>query len=72
MTIWILGFIQLALAFAHLTLGRLSDTIGIQSAYWLPPFFLLMTVGFFLYYLRLERRLTSKWGAHPLSGPKGS
>lgn len=58
MTIWILGFIQLSLAFAHLTLGKLSDTIGIQSAYWVPPAFLLMTVGLFLYYLLLEKGFT--------------
>lgn len=56
LTIWILGFVQAALAIAHLTLGNLSDVVGIEAAYWLPPAFLVLTVVCFAVYLRIERR----------------
>lgn len=57
LTIWILGFVQVALAFANLTVGSLSDLVGIKIAYWFPPAFLLLTVGCFGVYLKFERRL---------------
>lgn len=56
LTVWILAFAQVGLAAAHLTLGRLSDFVGIERAFWLPPFFLLLAVVLVLFYFQLERR----------------
>jgi MFS family permease len=60
LTLWILGFIQLSLAFAHLTLGKLSDWVGISKAYALPPVFMVTTLVCLFIYLGLEKQTLVK------------
>ncbi len=49
LTLAILTAMQLSLAFCHLTVGELSDRIGIAAAYWLP--FILIVVGMAMVFL---------------------
>ena len=44
MTIYVLSFMQLSLAMAHLFLGRLSAQIGIKNAFLMPPVLLVVSL----------------------------
>ncbi len=46
MTIYVLSFMQLSLACAHLFLGKLSTSIGIKNAFLVPP--VLLMIGLLL------------------------
>jgi len=51
LTIWILSSVQLTLACFHLFVGKLTDRLGVEVAYWLPPILLvaaLLMLGIFL------------------------
>jgi MFS family permease len=55
LTLWILTSMQLTLALFHISIGKLTDSLGIQSAYWLSPGLLLAALGLLFVYFAAER-----------------
>lgn len=59
LTIWILAGTQLTMCLMHLFVGRITDVLGIQIAYWLAPGLLTASLGLLALYLVAEKHETS-------------
>jgi MFS family permease len=60
LTLWILSSVQLTLGAAHMTIGRLTDMIGIETSYRVPFLLFLAALCGFLAYLQWERGRVSR------------
>ena len=58
--VWTISVMSLLIGVANLTLSRLADWLGLQSAFWLPPALLGAATVSLLIYLHPERQLPAK------------